>query len=220
MAGLGPQGFRAYDLFRAVGREFELVTAVMRLVCGGVLDEFPRLTIVMSHFAPNKDIMTAQLSQSVREWAKSWGIANFFEAGKGGIEHVLLPDEGLIKPGEVIVGGDSHSVTYGAWNAFGAGIGSTDLACAMATGEIWLRVPETIRVTLTGQLPPGVDAKDIALALCRILGADGATYQALEFTGPALDTLDLDDRLVLGTAGQERDGQRDESQGQQPVQVP
>ncbi len=156
-----------------------------------------RVTIVMSHFTPNKDIMTAQLSQQVREWARSWGIEHFYDAGRGGIEHVLLPDEGLIKPGEVIVGGDSHSVTYGAFNAFGAGIGSTDLACAMATGEIWLRVPETIRFNFRGKLKGWTSAKDLVLYAIARIGVAGANYCAVEFAGEAIDALEMPGRSTI-----------------------
>jgi 3-isopropylmalate/(R)-2-methylmalate dehydratase large subunit len=141
--------------------------------------------------------MTAQLSQQVRDWARGWGIQNFFEAGRGGIEHVLLPDEGLIRPGEVIVGGDSHSVTYGAFNSFGAGIGSTDLACAMATGEIWLRVPETIRFNFKGKLSGWTTAKDLVLYAIARIGVAGANYCAVEFAGEAIDALEMYGRSTI-----------------------
>jgi 3-isopropylmalate/(R)-2-methylmalate dehydratase large subunit len=205
-------------LARAAGKESvragEIVTAKVDLCMGNELStslaipvfkalgckrvkDPSRVTIVMSHFAPNKDIMTAQLSQQVRDWARGWGIEHFYEAGKGGIEHVLLPDEGLIRPGEVIVGGDSHSVTYGAWNAFGIGIGSTDLACAMATGEIWLRVPETIRFNFKGKLKGWATAKDLILYAIARIGVAGANYCAVEFAGEAMDALDMPGRSTV-----------------------
>lgn len=154
-----------------------------------------RIVFALDHYAPAPNRATAQLHQRMREFAAHHGIV-LWEAGEG-IGHQLIVESGRAAPGRLVVGADSHAVTYGALNCFATGIGSSDLAAILIGGRIWLRVPDSIRVTLTGRLPNGVYAKDIALALARELGTDGATYQALEFCGPALDTLDLDDRLVL-----------------------
>ena len=154
-----------------------------------------RIVFALDHYAPAPTRATAQLHQRMREFAVRQGIL-LWEAGEG-IGHQLIVESGRAASGRLVVGADSHATTYGALNCFATGIGSSDLAAILMGGEIWLRVPESIRVTLTGRVPNGVYAKDIALALARELGADGAAYQALEFCGPAVDTLDLDDRLVL-----------------------
>jgi 3-isopropylmalate/(R)-2-methylmalate dehydratase large subunit len=151
-----------------------------------------RIAFALDHYAPPENDQAVQIHARMRRFASAHGI-RLWEAGEG-IGHQLLVEHGLATPGSLVLGADSHAVTYGAMNAFATGIGSSDLAAILATGEIWLRVPESIRVTLTGQLPPGVYAKDIALALARGLGADGANYQALEFDG---ERLSIDDRLVL-----------------------
>ena len=151
-----------------------------------------RIVFALDHYAPPESEHAVQLHARMREFAAEQGI-RLWEAGEG-IGHQLVVERGLATPGSLVLGADSHAVTYGAMNAFATGIGSSDLAAILATGEIWLRVPQSIRVTLTGQLPRGVYARDIALALARELGADGANYQALEFAGEALA---LDDRLVL-----------------------
>ncbi|MBZ5622953.1 MAG: 3-isopropylmalate dehydratase large subunit [Acidobacteriia bacterium] len=154
-----------------------------------------RVVFALDHYAPAPSRAIAQLHQRMREFAALHGI-ELWDVGEG-IGHQLIVESGRAAPGGLVVGADSHAVTYGALNCFGTGIGSSDLAAILMCGEIWLRVPESIRVTLTGALPDGVYAKDIALALAKKLGADGATYQALEFGGPASATLHLDDRLVL-----------------------
>jgi 3-isopropylmalate/(R)-2-methylmalate dehydratase large subunit len=154
-----------------------------------------RVVFALDHYAPAPNRAIAELHQRMRDFAALHGIA-LWDVGEG-IGHQLIVESGRAVPGGLVVGADSHAVTYGALNCFGTGIGSSDLAAVLMCGEIWLRVPESIRVTMTGQLPHGVYAKDIALSLAGELGADGATYQALEFGGPALRTLPLDDRLVL-----------------------
>jgi 3-isopropylmalate/(R)-2-methylmalate dehydratase large subunit len=154
-----------------------------------------RIVFALDHYAPPPSRNTAQLHQRMREFAASQAI-EVWDVGEG-IGHQLIVESGRAEPGSLVVGADSHAVTYGALNAFATGIGSSDLAAIMICGQIWLRVPESIKVTLTGQLGEHVSAKDIALTLAKELGTDGASYQALEFGGPALETLDLDDRLVL-----------------------
>jgi 3-isopropylmalate/(R)-2-methylmalate dehydratase large subunit len=163
---------------------------------GGVRVRHPeRIVLALDHYAPAPSRHTAGLHQRMREFAALHGIP-LWDVGEG-IGHQLMVESGRAAPGRLLVGADSHAVTYGALNCFGTGIGSSELAAILIGGSIWLRVPESIRVVLQGNPPAGVDAKDIALALARELGADGAAYRALEFAGPALAALDLDDRLVL-----------------------
>lgn len=171
----------ALDYFDAIGR---------KLGC-----DSQRIVFALDHYAPAPNRDTAQRHQRMRDFAQAHGIP-LWEVGEG-IGHQLMVESGRALPGSLVVGADSHSVTYGALNTFGTGIGSSDLAAILVSGRIWLRVPESIHVNLTGQLPKGVYPKDIALALTKELGADGAVYQALEFSGPALASLDLEDRLVL-----------------------
>jgi 3-isopropylmalate/(R)-2-methylmalate dehydratase large subunit len=154
-----------------------------------------RIVFALDHYAPAPSRATSQLHQRMREFGATHGIS-IWDVGEG-IGHQLILESGSALPGKLVVGADSHAVTYGAMNCFGTGIGSSDLAAIMICGRIWLRVPESIRVTLTGELPKSVYPKDIGLHLARELGADGAAYQALEFCGPAVASLDLEDRLVL-----------------------
>jgi 3-isopropylmalate/(R)-2-methylmalate dehydratase large subunit len=154
-----------------------------------------RILFAMDHYAPALSRDTARLHQRMRAFATAHGI-HVWDVGEG-IGHQLIVESGRARPGGLVVGADSHAVTYGALNCFATGIGSSDLAAILLCGKIWLRIPKTIRVILSGTQRAGVYAKDIALALARELGADGATYQALEFSGPAVESLDMDDRLVL-----------------------
>src|SRR5579872_3125304 len=154
-----------------------------------------KLFFALDHYAPTPSRATTLLHKRLRDFAATHGI-QVYEIGAG-IGHQIMVESGRAVPGALLVGADSHAVTYGALNCFATGIGSSDLAAIMITGRVWLRVPESIRVTLQGELSAGVFAKDLALALAKELGADGATYQALEFGGPALDSLTIDDRLVL-----------------------
>ena len=154
-----------------------------------------RIVFALDHYAPAPSRSTAQLHQRMHEFAARHGIT-LWDVGEG-IGHQLIVETGRASPGSLVVGADSHAVTYGALNSFATGIGSSDLAAILMCGRIWLRVPESIRVMLTGQLAPNVYPKDIALVLAKQLGADGAAYQALEFAGPGVSTLDLDDRLVI-----------------------
>jgi 3-isopropylmalate/(R)-2-methylmalate dehydratase large subunit len=156
-----------------------------------------RVIMVLDHFTPNKDIKSAEQSRFVREFARAQGLPHFFDVGCMGIEHVLLPEQGLVLPGDVVVGADSHTCTYGALGAFATGMGSTDIAVAMATGQTWMRVPETIRVLLHGALQPWVGGKDLILYTIGQIGVDGARYQALEFAGPTVEALSMDGRLTM-----------------------
>ncbi len=155
-----------------------------------------RVVFVADHFTPNKDIPTAKVTQRVREFAWRHGIV-YFEVGRGGIQHVLLPEKGLASPGDLIVGADSHTCTFGALSAFATGIGSTDAAAAMALGELWLKVPATTRLVYHGRPRRWVSGKDLILYTVGLLGVDGAIYQALEFAGEALNYLSMDDRFTM-----------------------
>ncbi|NPV71979.1 MAG: 3-isopropylmalate dehydratase large subunit [Firmicutes bacterium] len=155
-----------------------------------------RVVFVMDHFTPNKDIRSATMCQKAREFAKKQGIRRFFDGGYG-IEHVVLPELGIVRPGDLIVGADSHTTTYGGLGAFSTGVGQTDLAGAMALGKIWLKVPETIRCVFNGNLPKWVGGKDLVLAVIGRIGVDGALYCALEFAGEAMRQLDMDGRFTM-----------------------
>src|SRR3990170_3861132 len=155
-----------------------------------------KVVFVMDHFTPAKDIKSAEIVKRCREFAREHGI-RFFDVGRAGIQHVLLPEQGLVSPGDVIAGADSHTCTYGFLGAFGTGIGSTDAAAAMALGEIWLRVPESLKFVYHGKPPKWVGGKDLILHTIRQIGVDGARYQAMEFTGDALDHLGLAGRFTM-----------------------
>lgn len=156
-----------------------------------------RLAIVFSHFVPARDVASANQARIAREFARRHQLRWFFDEGRGGIEHILLPQEGLVGPGDLVLGADSHSCTYGGLGCFATGVGSTDLAAAMITGDTWLRVPESQRFRFTGELPPWVSAKDMILHVIGHIGVDGATYQAMEFCGEAVSALSIDQRLTL-----------------------
>ncbi len=156
-----------------------------------------RIFLVCDHFTPNKDIASAEQVKTVREFARKMNITHYYEGGSCGVEHALLPESGLVGPGDVIVGADSHTCTYGGLGSFATGLGSTDIAAAMALGRTWFKVPETLKVELQGDLPPFIEGKDLILALIGRIGVDGALYQALEFAGPVLEKLGLEDRMTM-----------------------
>ncbi|MEN3011999.1 3-isopropylmalate dehydratase large subunit [Dictyoglomus thermophilum] len=156
-----------------------------------------RIALIPDHSTPNKDIKSAMQSKMLREFAKRQGIKYYYEVGRVGIEHALLPEEGLVLPGDAIIGADSHTCTYGALGAFSTGVGSTDLAYAMATGEIWLKVPESIKFVYYGKLPQWVTGKDLILYTIGNIGVDGARYKAMEFTGEVIRNLPMSDRLTI-----------------------
>ena len=156
-----------------------------------------RIFLVCDHFTPNKDIASAEQVKTVREFARKMNIEHYYEGGSCGVEHALLPESGLIGPGDVIVGADSHTCTYGGLGSFATGLGSTDIAAAMALGRTWFKVPETVKVELQGELPPFIEGKDLILALIGRIGVDGALYQALEFAGPVLEKLGIEDRMTM-----------------------
>ena len=162
----------------------------------GVFDN-ARINIVLDHFVPNKDIKSAQQSKQCRQFAAKYDIINFFDVGKMGIEHALLPEQGIVTAGDCIIGADSHTCTYGAVGAFSTGVGSTDMAAGMATGMAWFKVPAATRFDLTGKLGPRVSGKDVILHIIGMIGVDGALYKSMEFTGPGVATLSMDDRLCI-----------------------
>lgn len=167
-----------------------------KLGCDGVFDN-EKITLVMDHFTPNKDIKAAEQCKFIREFADSSGIKNFFDVGNMGIEHALLPEKGLVTAGDLIIGADSHTCTYGALGAFSTGVGSTDMAFGMAEGMAWFRVPEAIKFVLHNKPSKWVSGKDIILHIIGMIGVDGALYKSMEFTGPGLSELSVSDRLCM-----------------------
>ena len=156
-----------------------------------------KIAIVLDHFVPNKDIKAAQQSKQCREFACTHCVSHFYDVGKMGIEHALLPEQGVVTAGDCIIGADSHTCTYGALGAFSTGVGSTDMAAGMATGEAWFKVPSAIRFHLTGSLPANCSGKDVILTIIGKIGVDGALYKSMEFTGPGVASLSMDDRLCI-----------------------
>jgi len=165
-----------------------------------------RVALVPDHFTPNKDIKSAEQAKILRDFAKKYNIKNYFEIGKMGVEHALLPEEGLVLPGDVIIGADSHTCTYGALGAFATGVGSTDLAAVMATGEIWFKVPESIKFTFTGKLNKWVSGKDLILYTIRQISVSGALYKSMEFHGDTIKNLSLEGRLTMANMAIEAGG--------------
>ena len=156
-----------------------------------------RVAIVLDHFVPNKDIKSAAQSKQCRTFANKYDILNFYDVGQMGIEHALLPEKGIVTAGDCVIGADSHTCTYGALGAFSTGVGSTDMAAGMATGMAWFKVPAAIRFVLTGSLPERVSGKDLILSIIGRIGVDGALYKSMEFTGPGVASLSMDDRLCV-----------------------
>jgi len=166
-----------------------------------------KIALVPDHFTPNKDMKTAALTKSVRDFAKQQQIVNYFEVGHdAGIEHVILPEKGLVGPGMLTIGADSHTCTYGAVNGFATGVGTTDLAVGMATGEAWFKVPAAIKVELTGRKPKNINGKDVILTLIGMIGVDGALYQSLEFAGDGVAELSMADRFTIANMAIEAGG--------------
>ena len=203
-AHAGLPAVRAGQLIRAkldmvLGNDITSPVAIREFDKAGFSDVFDRekIAIVLDHFVPNKDIKAAEQCAQCRAFAKRFDVKNYFDVGEMGIEHALLPEKGQAAPGECIIGADSHTCTYGALGAFSTGVGSTDMAAAMATGEAWFKVPPAIRVELTGKLQPYVSGKDVILHLIGQIGVDGALYKSLEFGGPGLSSLSIDDRLCI-----------------------
>ncbi|WP_434578254.1 3-isopropylmalate dehydratase large subunit [Thermoanaerobacterium thermosaccharolyticum] len=186
------------DVDMVLGNDVTSPVAIKEFLKIGVKNVFDKekIALVPDHFVPNKDIKSAEQVNIVRKFAREYGIVNFFEVGKMGIEHALLPEKGLVLPGDVVIGADSHTCTYGAITCFSTGIGSTDMACAMATGKAWFKVPEAIRFNLKGKLNKWVSGKDVILYIIGMIGVDGALYKSMEFTGD-ISSLSIDDRFTI-----------------------
>lgn len=165
-----------------------------------------KIALVPDHFQPAKDIKSAELAKIVRDFAVKHKIVHYFEQGRVGIEHVILPEKGIVAPGMLTIGADSHTCTYGAVNGFATGVGSTDLGAAMATGEAWFKVPQAIKVELTGKKPAGISGKDVILTLIGQIGVDGALYKSLEFAGVGVKSLSMTDRLTISNMAIEAGG--------------
>ena len=191
-----------------LGNDITTPVAITEFEKAGFTQVFDKdkISIVLDHYTPCKDIKSAELCLQARNFAHKHNITNFFDVGQMGVEHALLPEKGLCAPGEIIVGADSHTCTYGAVGAFSTGIGSTDMAAAMATGLLWFKVPAAIKVTLKGKLQPMVSGKDVILHLIGEIGVDGALYQSLEFTGEGVASLSMDDRFTISNMAIEAGG--------------
>jgi 3-isopropylmalate/(R)-2-methylmalate dehydratase large subunit len=192
----------------ALGNDITAPLAIVEFEKLGInsLFDSDKVVLVLDHFVPNKDVKSAQQCKLVRDFAKKYNVKYFFDVGSMGIEHALLPEQGLVLPGDVIIGADSHTCTYGALGAFSTGVGSTDLAACLATGEIWLKVPETIKFVYYGSLKPWVYGKDLILHTIGDIGVDGANYMAMEFTGEVISKLSMDSRFTMANMAIEAGG--------------
>ncbi len=196
------------DVDIVLGNDITMPLAIKefkKIGAGSVFDP-ERVVIVPDHFTPNKDIKSAQQSKMVRDFAKEYNIKNYFEVGKMGIEHALLPEQGLVVAGDLVVGADSHTCTYGALGAASTGVGSTDVAVAMATGKLWFRVPPSIKFIYSNSLRPWVTGKDLILYTIGMIGVDGALYKSMEFTGPVIGQLSMDSRFTMSNMAIEAGG--------------
>ena len=165
-----------------------------------------RVILVPDHYVPNKDIKSAEQAKIVRDFAREQGVTHYYEVGCMGVEHALLPEQGVVGAGDLIIGADSHTCTYGALGAFSTGVGSTDAGVGMATGKAWFKVPETIKFVIDGELAPGVTGKDVILHIIGMIGVDGALYKAMEFTGSAIAAMPMDERLSISNMAIEAGG--------------
>jgi 3-isopropylmalate/(R)-2-methylmalate dehydratase large subunit len=183
----------------ALGNDITAPVAIREFEKIGVDRVFDRdrIALVPDHFVPNKDIKSAEQAKMMRAFARKHGLTNYFEVGMMGIEHCLLPEQGLVGPGDLVIGADSHTCTYGGLGAFSTGVGSTDLAAAMALGETWLKVPQSIKFVYHGEMPEWLTGKDLILYTIGKIGVDGALYMAMEFTGPAVEKMSVDGRLTM-----------------------
>ena len=187
------------DLDLVMGSDVTTPIAIQEMEKYGLNQVFDpeKIVLVMDHFCPNKDLQAARNCARVRQFAKDMGITHFYDGGRMGIEHALLPEQGFVAPGELIIGADSHTCTYGALGAFSTGIGSTDMAAGMVSGRGWFRVPSAIRVNLSGKFPKYVGGKDLILTLIGMISVDGARYKSIEFTGDAIPSISMDDRFAI-----------------------
>ncbi len=212
-AHAGLESVKAGDLIEAkldlvLGNDVTTPVAVKVFDQAGFTRVFDKdkIAIVLDHYTPCKDIKSAQLCKTARDFARRFDITHFYDVGSVGIEHALLPEKGIVAPGEVIIGADSHTCTYGALGAFSTGVGSTDMAAGMAAGENWFKVPSAIKVVLTGKLPKYVSGKDVILHLIGLIGVDGALYKSIEFTGEGVWELSMDDRFTIANMAIEAGG--------------
>ena len=187
------------NLDRVLGNDITSPVAIREFNNIGAKEVFDKekVTMVMDHFAPNKDIKAAVQCKMCRDFCNEHEVVHFYDVGRMGIEHALLPEKGLVKPGDVVIGADSHTCTYGALGAFSTGVGSTDMACGMATGKAWFKVPSAIKFVLKGKLNKYVSGKDVILHIIGKIGVDGALYKSMEFTGEGLKSLTVYDRLTI-----------------------
>jgi len=183
----------------ALGNDITAPLAIQEFEAAGLKKVFDpeRIALIPDHFTPNKDIKSAQQAQVLRRFAREHGIKHYYDAGRCGVEHAFLPEQGIVVPGDLVIGADSHTCTYGALGAFATGVGSTDLAAVMATGKVWLRVPSSIKFNYNGAMPKWIGGKDLVLLAIGKIGVDGARYQAMEIFGEAIEYLNMDDRLAL-----------------------
>jgi len=187
------------DLDRVLGNDITSPVAIREFEKIGATKVYDKdkVTMVMDHFAPNKDIKAAEQCKMCRNFCEQYEVTHFYDVGRMGIEHALLPEKGLVVPGDVVIGADSHTCTYGALGAFSTGVGSTDMACGMATGKAWFKVPAAIRFNLKGKLRPFVSGKDVILHIIGKIGVDGALYRSMEFAGEGVAALSIYDRLTI-----------------------
>ena len=209
----GVPSVQAGDLIEArldlvMGNDITGPVAINEFEKAGFTKVFDRekIALVMDHFTPNKDIKSAQQCKQCREFSAKHDIAHFFDVGEVGVEHALLPELGMVGPGEAIIGADSHTCTYGALGAFSTGVGSTDMACGMACGKLWFKVPSAIKFVLTGKPQKWVGGKDVILTIIGMIGVDGALYKSMEFTGEGLSHLTVEDRLCMANMAIEAGG--------------
>ncbi|MCX6355184.1 MAG: 3-isopropylmalate dehydratase large subunit [Candidatus Aureabacteria bacterium] len=183
----------------ALGNDITAPIAIkeFRKICAGKVFDPRKIVLVADHFTPNKDIQSAEQSKMLREFAREQGLTHFYDVGRCGVEHSLLPERGIVIPGDLVIGADSHTCTYGALGAFGTGVGSTDLAAAMAIGKVWLKVPESIKFVYRGEMRKWVCGKDLILYTIGQIGVDGALYKAMEFTGDTISRLPMPDRISM-----------------------
>ncbi|MDI6759605.1 MAG: 3-isopropylmalate dehydratase large subunit [Candidatus Brocadiaceae bacterium] len=194
-----PGQFVYADVDFCLGNDITAPIAIKEFEEAGLEKVFDRnrIALVPDHFTPSKDIASAQQVKTLRDFARSHQLEYFFEIGSMGVEHALLPEMGLVLPGDLVIGADSHTCTYGALGAFAVGVGSTDLAACFATGKVWLKVPETIKFLFNGRLPKWSSGKDLILFVIGDIGVDGALYRVMEFTGPGISALPIDDRFAI-----------------------
>lgn len=193
------------DLVLANDVTAPIAIKTVRQISEAVFDA-DKVVLVPDHYVPNKDIKSAEQAKIVRDFVREQGISHYYEVGCMGVEHALLPEQGVVGAGDLIIGADSHTCTYGALGAFSTGVGSTDAGVGMATGKAWFKVPETIKFVIDGELAPGATGKDVILHIIGMIGVDGALYKAMEFTGSAIESMPMDERLSISNMAIEAGG--------------